>query len=569
MDTITLTIDGQQVEVERGATLLEAARELGIEIPTLCYHPSLSLHGSCRVCVVEDAKSGRLLASCVAPVNDGMEIVTNSSKARIARRTNVELLLANHPNDCLGCDRNGTCELQDITHDLGITRIDFEGEVRDLEVDDVGPSLKREPNKCILCGRCVRVCEEVQGVSALEFTQRGFESIVTTGFDLPQSEVNCANCGQCATVCPTAAITEKRCREKVWQALENDDIHVIVQTAPSIQSTMGEEFGMEPGTVVTGKLAAALRRLGFDKVFSTDFAADLTIMEEGNEFMQRFKGKKKLPHITSCCPGWVKFCEHNYHDLIENLSSARSPMSMFSSISKTYYAKKMGIDPENIYTVAIMPCTAKKYEMNREELREGGLQTDAVLTTRELARLIKEMGIDFSRLQDEEYDSMLGTSTGAATIFGTTGGVTEAALRTVKETLTGEPLDRLGLGFNGIQEASLEIGDQTVNVVIANGLANAAKILDEVRAGNSKYDFIEIMACPKGCVGGGGQPLPTSNEIKEKRAQGLRDIDESGKVRKSHENPEIKKLYDEFLGEPLSGESHHLLHTRYKKRNKN
>ncbi|OCL27649.1 ferredoxin [Orenia metallireducens] len=566
MDTITLTIDGQQVEVQQGATLLEAARELGIEIPTLCYHPDLSLHGSCRVCVVEDVKSGRLLASCVAPVNDGMEISTNSSKARAARKTNVELLLANHPNDCLGCDRNGTCELQDITHDLGITRVDFEGEKRDLPVDASGPSLKREPNKCILCGRCVRVCEEVQGVSALEFTERGFNSIVSTGFNLPQSEVNCANCGQCATVCPTAAITEISEVDKVWAALEDDSKHVVVQTAPSIQSTLGEEFGMEAGTVVTGKMAAALRRLGFDKVFTTDFAADLTIMEEGNEFIQRFKGNKNLPHITSCCPGWVKFCEHNYPDLIDNLSSAKSPMSMFSAISKSYYAEQTDIDAKDIYTVAVMPCTAKKFEKEREELLGD---TDAVLTTRELARMIKEMGIKFTTLADEKYDEMLGSHTGAATIFGTTGGVTEAALRTVKEELDGEPLGRLGLGFEGIQEASLEVAGQTVNVAIANGLANAAKLLDEVRAGNSKYHFIEVMACPNGCVGGGGQPLPTSKEIKQKRALGLRNIDESGIIRKSHENPMIKKLYDDYLGEPLGGHSHHLLHTKYQKRDKN
>ncbi|TDX58887.1 NADH-dependent [FeFe] hydrogenase, group A6 [Orenia marismortui] len=566
MDTITLTIDGQQVEVNQEATVLEAARKLGIEIPTLCYHPDLSLHGSCRVCVVEDEKSGRLLASCVAPVNDGMEISTNSSKARRARKTNVELLLANHPNDCLGCDRNGSCELQDITHDLGITKVSFEGEKRDLPVDASGPSLKREPNKCILCGRCVRVCEEVQGVSALEFTERGFNSIVSTGFDLPQSEVNCANCGQCATVCPTAAITEISEIDKVWAALEDDSKHVVVQTAPSIQSTMGEEFGIKAGTIVTGKLAASLRRLGFDRVFSTDFAADLTIMEEGNEFIQRFKGNKQLPHITSCCPGWVKFCEHNYHDLMDNLSSAKSPMSMFSAISKSYYAEQTDIDPESIYTVAIMPCTAKKFEKDREELVGD---TDAVLTTRELARMIKEMGIQFATLENEEYDEMLGAHTGAATIFGTTGGVTEAALRTVKEELDGEALGRLGLGFEGIQEATVEIDGQEVNVAIANGLANAAKILDEVRAGNSKYHFIEVMACPNGCVGGGGQPLPTSKEIKQKRAQGLRNIDESGIIRKSHKNPMIIKLYEDYLHEPLSGHSHHLLHTKYQKRDQN
>ncbi|MCK8827234.1 NADH-dependent [FeFe] hydrogenase, group A6 [Natroniella acetigena] len=570
MGTVSIIIDGQQVEVEQEATLLEAASKLGIEIPTLCYHPDLTLHGSCRVCVVENEETGDLLASCVTPVTDGMKILTHTAKVRSARRINVELLLANHPNDCLGCDRNGTCELQDIAFDLGITEIRFAGEMKDYPVDDTGPALKKEPNKCILCGRCVRVCEEIQGVFALDFTDRGFQSVITTAFDHSHAEVNCANCGQCATVCPTGAITELRYREKVWQAIEDESKHVIVQTAPSIQSAIGEEFGLEPGTVATGKLAAALRRLGFDKVFSTDFAADLTIMEEGNEFIKKLKGDKELPHITSCCPGWVKFCEHNYHDLLDNLSTAKSPMSMFSSITKSYYAEKMGLDPEDIYTVAVMPCTAKKFEMEREELKENRVQsTDGVLTTRELARMIKEMGVDFVSLEEEEYDQMLGTSTGAATIFGATGGVTEAALRTVKEKITGEPLDRLDLGFEGINEETVKIGDRNIKVAIANGLANATEILEGVRAGKSEYDFIEIMACPMGCVGGGGQPLPTSTEIKCKRAEGLKSIDKSEAIRKSHENPEVKKLYNDYLGEPLSGYSHHLLHTDYQPRDRN
>jgi iron-only hydrogenase group A len=568
MSTVTLTIDDQQVEVEEGATLLEAAREVGIEIPTLCYHPDLTEYGSCRVCVVEDLNSGNLLASCVSPVQDGMELKTNSAKARRARRTNVELLLANHPNECLTCDRNGMCQLQEIAYDLGVNEVSFEGETTDYEVDDVGPALKREPDKCILCGRCVRACEEIQGVSALEFTQRGFQSVVQTAFNIPQRDM-CSNCGQCATVCPTGAITEMFEIQKVWDALEDDSKHVIVQTAPSIRSTLGEEFGMEPGTPVSGKLAAALRKLGFDKVFSTDFAADLTIMEEGNEFIKRLEGDKHLPHITSCCPGWVKFCEHEYPDLLPNLSTAKSPMSMFSAISKTYYADKIDMDSDDIYTVAIMPCTAKKFEMTREELIETSSETDAVLTTRELARMIKETGLQFSNLADEDYDSLLGTATGAGTIFGATGGVSEAALRTVKEKLTGDTVDRLNLNFEGINEASVEIGDRTVNVAIANGLKNAAELLEDVREGTSKYDFIEIMACPYGCVGGGGQPLPASDEVKAKRGEGLHNIDKSDKIRKSHENPEVIKLYEEFLGEPLGGESHHLLHTRYKKRDKN
>ncbi|MEJ6951833.1 NADH-dependent [FeFe] hydrogenase, group A6 [Natronospora cellulosivora (SeqCode)] len=573
MSKITLTIDDQTIQVEQGTTVLEAAREVGIDIPTLCYHPDLTLHGSCRVCVVEDCDSNKLMASCVVPAMDGMKLSTRSSRARKARKKNVELLLANHPNDCLGCDRNGNCELQNIVYKMGIVRDDIaplDGDKRDVPIDNAGPALKREPNKCILCGRCVRVCEEVQGVSALQFGNRGFDSIVATAFDLPQSEINCANCGQCATVCPVAAITEISEIANVWKALEDPNKHVVVQTAPTIQATIGEEFAFEAGTVVTGKLVAALRKLGFDRVFSTEFSADLTILEEGNEFLQKIAGDKPLPHITSCCPGWVKFCEHNYPELLDNLSTAKSPQQMFSAVTKTYYADKVGIDRKDVYTVSIMPCTAKKFEKQRPEHNDSGFQdTDAVLTTRELARMIKEIGLDFTTLQDEEYDEIMGAATGAGTIFGTTGGVTEAALRTVKEKLTGEPLDKLNLGFRGITETEISIGDKTFNIAIVSGLANAGKLLDDVEAGNSKYDWIEVMACPHGCVGGGGQPLPISNEKKSKRAEGLANIDKTNTIRKSHDNPDVLKLYEDYLGEPLSGQSHHLLHTGYQKRDKN
>jgi iron-only hydrogenase group A len=573
MSKITLTIDDQIVQVEEGTTVLEAARQVGIEVPTLCYHPDLTLHGACRVCVVENLDNGNLVASCVAPAVEGMRISTRSARARKARKMNVKLLLANHPNDCLGCDRNGTCELQEIAHSLGISREvveRLEGEMRNLPLDTKGPALKRDPNKCILCGRCVRVCEEIQGVSALQFSRRGFDSIVATAFDLPQSEINCANCGQCASVCPVGAITEVSEIDRVWDALEDESKHVVVQTAPAIQATIGEEFGLEPGTVVTGKLVAALRKLGFDRVFSTEFTADLTIMEEGYEFLDKVQNGKKLPHITSCCPGWIKFAEHNYSDLLDLVSTAKSPQQMFSALTKTYYAEKSGIDPENIFTVSVMPCTAKKFEKERPELADSGFKdTDAVLTTRELARMIKEIGLDFNHLEDEEFDELMGKSTGAGTIFGTTGGVTEAALRTVKEKLTGEPLERLNLGIRGIKEASIEIGDMTVNVAVASGLKNAASLLDEVREGKSKYQWIEVMACPHGCVGGGGQPLPVDSEKKEKRAQGLGSIDKNKYVRKSHENPMVVKVYEEYLGEPLGEKSHKLLHTHYQKRAKN
>ncbi|MFW6279251.1 MAG: NADH-dependent [FeFe] hydrogenase, group A6 [Bacillota bacterium] len=573
MSKVSLTIDDEKLEVEEGTTVLEAAKKMGIEIPTLCYHPDLTLHGACRVCVVEDLENDNLVASCVTPVVEGMRLSTRSRRARKGRRRNVSLLLANHPNDCLGCDRSGSCELQEIAHDLSIRTREvekYEGETRNHPKDKTGPALKREPNKCILCGRCVRVCEEVQGVSALQFSNRGFESVVTTAFDMPQSEINCANCGQCATVCPVGAIVEKNEIYHVWQAIEDDDKHVIVQTAPSIQATLGEEFGMEPGSVVTGQMVSALRKLGFDRVFSTEFSADLTIIEEGHEFLERLEGDKKLPHITSCCPGWVKFAEHNYHDLLPHLSSAKSPQQMFSALSKTYYSEITGIDPESIYTVSVMPCTAKKFEKDREEINSGPYKnTNAVLTTRELALMIKEIGIDLNHLPEEEYDELLGKATGAGTIFGTTGGVTEAAVRTVKEKLTGEPLERLNLGFRGIQDVEIEIGDRKIKVAIVSGLGKAAKVLDEVRAGNSDYDFIEVMACPHGCVGGGGQPLPVDNSKKDRRSDGLASIDEAKFIRKSHENPMIKKLYDEYLDAPLSDKAHRLLHTKYQARPKN
>ena len=569
MEMITLTINGQTVQAPKNATILEAARSAGIHIPTLCHHPELAPEGACRLCVVEATGARTLVASCVYPVAEGMVVKTNTDKVRAARRMVVELLLANHPKDCLACQKSGDCELQKIAADLGLRKIRFEGGARKAHtIDASNPCLVRDQEKCILCGRCIRVCRDVQGMSVYSFAERGFDTIVSTAFEQDLGKVECSYCGQCASVCPTGAIVEKDDTEKVWSAINDPDKIVIVQTAPAVRVALGEELDMEPGSIVTGKMVAALRNLGFDKIFDTNFSADLTIMEEGHEFLHRLTNGGVLPMITSCSPGWVNMIELKYPDLLPHLSSAKSPQQMFGAIAKTYYAEKVGIDPAKIVSVSVMPCTAKKAEAARPEMNASGYRDiDIVITTRELGRMIREAGLDFKHLPEDSYDSPLGTGTGAAVIFGTTGGVMEAALRTVADVLTGEDLKAVDYndvrGMEQTREAELTIAGNTVKIAVVHTLASARKMLERVRAGEADYQFIEVMACPGGCIGGGGQPIPVNAEIRKARREGLFDCDSANELRKSHENPEIKELYDTWLGKPLGEKAHSLLHTHY------
>ncbi|EAX48145.1 hydrogenases, Fe-only [Thermosinus carboxydivorans Nor1] len=568
MEMVNITIDGQKVQVPKNATVLEAARSCGVKIPSLCYHPELRPEGACRVCMVEVEGARTLVASCVYPVSEGMVVRTNTPAVRQARKLVVELLLANHPQDCLSCQRNLNCELQTIAADLGIRKIRFDGEKKSYPLDADNPSLVRDPSKCILCGRCIRACSERQGVHVYSFVNRGFNTTVAPAFNQGLHQVACTYCGQCASVCPTGAIVEKDDTAAVWQALSDPAKHVVVQTAPAVRVALGEALGMGTGSIVTGKMVAALRRLGFDKVFDTDFTADLTIMEEGSEFLDRLAKGGKLPMITSCSPGWVNFIELMYPDLLDHLSTAKSPQQMFGALAKTYYAERVGIDPKDIVSVSIMPCTAKKAEAVRPEMRASGYQdVDYVLTTRELARMIREAGIDFAGLPEEEYDAPLGISTGAGVIFGATGGVMEAALRTVAELVTGKELECIDFhnvrGLTGIKEAEVPVGDMTVKVAVAHTLANARMLLDQIRRGEADYHFIEIMACPGGCIGGGGQPIPTCAEVRQQRIKSIYECDSCSQFRKSHENPAIKELYETWLGTPLGEKSHRLLHTHY------
>ena len=578
MEMVNITIDGIKAQVPKDCTVLEAAKLLDINIPTLCHLKGINEVGACRMCVVEVKGARTLQASCVLPVSEGMDVRTCSPAVMDARRTILDLMLSRHERECLTCSRNLSCELQKLCDEMGIDKVSFEGEKIRYTVDEASPSIVRDQNKCILCGRCIAVCRDIQHTEAINFVNRGIRTTVATPYGKALTEVNCINCGQCIKICPVGALREKDDTQKVWSALGNPDLHVVVQTAPAVRVGLGEEFGMPVGTNVEGKMITALKRLGFDRVFDTDFSADLTILEEGTELLNRIKNGGKLPLITSCSPGWIKFCEHNYHEFLDNLSTCKSPQQMMGAVAKSYYAEKAGIDPKKIFVVSVMPCTAKKFEADREEMAVGGLKdVDVVLTTRELAKMIKQARINFTVLDDGEYDSILGDSTGAAVIFGATGGVMEAALRTVADILTGEDLKKIDYipvrGMEGIKEASVNINGVDVKVAVAHGTGNAAKLLDNIKNGKADYHFIEVMACPGGCINGGGQPIlidkEKTEEVKKLRAQGLYKIDkEERKYRKSHENPQVKKLYEEYLEEPKSHIAHRLLHTRYIERNR-
>ena len=569
-ELVHLTINKIPVEVPKGTKIIDAARKVHIDIPHLCYHPDQRVKARCRICSVEVVGNRRLMAACATEVWEGMEVHTDTQIVRDTQVGILQLILANHNQDCLNCPRNHRCDLQELCSRFNIGHTGLPIVVRDMKDAADNPSITRDPTKCIKCGRCIRACKDVQGIEALNFAGRSDSITVTTAYNTALENTDCILCGQCSLVCPTGAITEKDDTRRVLDALQDPAKHVIVQVAPAVRVSLGDEFHLPPGDIVTGQMVAALKRLGFDRVFDTNFGADLTIMEEGHEFLERLETGGTLPMMTSCSPGWVNFMEKHYGDFIDHLSTAKSPMQIFGAVAKTYYAEKAGIPAKDIVTVSIMPCTAKKFEAARPEMGRDGLQdVDIVITTRELAKLIHYVGITFHDLPEEDFDSPLGTCSGAGAIFGTTGGVMEAALRTVCEKATGKELPSLDFlsvrGMKGIKEATVDLGSRKVRVAVAHTLKNAKIIMEDVKAGKSPYDFIEIMACPGGCQGGGGQPLNTTNARRQERMKALYEIDRNLPVRKSHENPEVIKIYKEFLGAPLVGKAHELLHTHYHK----
>lgn len=575
---VTLTIDGVEVKTEKGTTILEAARQVGIDIPTLCFLKDINEMGDCRMCIVEVEGRRGFATSCIQTVEEGMKVHTHTPNVLEARHVILDLIISNHAKDCLTCTRSGNCELQALAVKFNVLNVEFPGEMSKHKIDDLSPSIVRDFNKCILCRRCVAACKKVQGVGAIDCINRGFESCISTVGDHSLNDVNCTNCGQCIEVCPTGALHEKETINDVWIKLKDPDSYVVVQTAPAVRVALGEEFGMPIGTNVTGKMVTALKRLGFNKVFDTNTGADITIMEEAYELIERLKTNDNLPMITSCSPGWIKYIEMNYPELLPHLSTCKSPHQMFGALIKTYFAKKENIDPKKIYVVSVMPCIAKKYERQRPEMKNDGLfDVDNVITTRELSRMIKQANIEFTTLEDSSFDNPMGEATGAAAIFGTTGGVMEAALRTAQDALTGKCMDKIDFeevrGEKEIKKATVNIDGNDLKVVAASGLKNARKILEEIKSGNADYQFVEIMACPGGCVMGGGQPIKSSKirrevDVRKLRADGLYSIDEKSQIRKSHENPVVRKLYEEYLEKPGSYRAHKLLHTHYTKKDK-
>lgn len=575
---ISATIDGIEVNVKNGTTILEAAKEVGIDIPTLCFLKDINEIGDCRICLVEVQGARGFVTACMQKVEQGMVIKTNTDKVNEARKNVLKLILSSHDKKCLSCIRHGNCELQKLALKFGITDIEFEGELPTRVFDEKSVAVVRDTSKCVLCRRCVSTCKNIQEIGAIDCVNRGYDSTISTFEHKSLDDVNCTFCGQCIQNCPTAGLHEKENIDEVYEKLKDENYFVVVQTAPAVRVALGEEFGMEIGTNVEGKMITALKRLGFDKVFDTNTGADFTIMEETTEFINRVKNGKDLPIITSCCPAWVRFMEMEYPEMIKYLSTCKSPHEMFGAILKTYYANKIGINPEKIYVVSVMPCVAKKFERQRPEMKNNDLyNVDAVITTRELAKMIRQANIDFKILKDTEFDNPMGEASGAGAIFGTTGGVMEAALRTAQDLLTGKDLEEIEFeevrGQKGIKKAIVSINDKDFKIAVANGLGNARKIIEEIKSGKASYDFIEIMACPGGCIMGGGQPIKTSKirrevDVRKLRANAIYNIDEKKFMRKSHQNPIVKNIYNEYLKYPNSEISHELLHTKYSKREK-